>query len=370
MHVPPQRWLVAWFSFTLNGGLNRFAEVARVMARQGHQVEFLSLTNETHSPWPDFPTPIRTWEELTGQRFDAVMIPGAGVDDERLARLAWLRDSRFGRRVQHLLNEPARLARFQVAHRYLQPHDVVANNGAWRLVDLLRLPAERHLILPGAVEAARFAPPPTAASDRGPPWRVGGYSAKNPAALLAAVEYLARPNEFELHWFGLPLVDDGLLAGVRRRLNVVEHGPLFGAELARFYHQCDVFVTTETCAGWCNAAAEAAAAGRATVVTPHGTWEFARHGQTAWVLAEPEPRAIAEALTHLTGYPALREQLGRRAAATMRKFSWENYTTRLLEFVARPAAEQEAASPTIRLLAPHRSPTRETPEPTTSRRVA
>lgn len=369
MVLAPQRWLVAWFAYTLNGGLNRFTELAKVLAGWGHRVEFLSLTNETSTAWPDFPSPVRTWEQVAGERFDAVMVPGAGVDDERLARLAWLRDPRFGRRVQHLLNEPVRLPRFQVAHRAFQPHDVVANSGTWRPANFSRLPARRHLALPGAVDVSRFASPAGAARTA-PPWRIGGYTAKNPGPLLEAVEYLARPADFELHWFGLPLVPDARLDRARRRLRVVEHGPLFQADLVRFYHQCDLFVTTETCAGWCNSAAEAAAAARATIVTPHGTAEFAHHGDTAWVLDEPEPRAIAAAITHLAADAALRNRLGRAAAETMRAFTWEQYADRLLEFVARPSQTASTEAPFEPFVTPARSAVHAMTLPLAPRKVA
>ena len=72
-----KRLLVAWFQFTVNGGIGRFLNVARVLNGFGHEVAFKSLTDEIHHQWPDFPGRVLTFDEARRKHWDSVMVPGA-----------------------------------------------------------------------------------------------------------------------------------------------------------------------------------------------------------------------------------------------------------------------------------------------------
>src|SRR5512144_2236637 len=124
----PARLLVAWFRFDSNGSIGRFVRFARAASALGHRVDFVSLTGETSTPWPGLR--VLAPSELEG-RYDAVMVPGAGNDADPLDLLAGLTDERFGRRVQHVLNDASRLDRFVRVNELLAPDLVVLNNSHW-----------------------------------------------------------------------------------------------------------------------------------------------------------------------------------------------------------------------------------------------
>lgn len=344
-----KRLLVAWFRFTVNGGIGRFLNVARTLGGFGHEVAFVSISDETDHDWPDFPGRVLTLAEARQTTWDAVMVPGAGAPDDQLARLAVLREDCFGVRVQHLLNDPTLLDRFMAANRALAPDVVIANNGHWRVRDFRKLTGAGFHILPGAVDTDTFFPLPAMKPNRPTHrWIIGGFAAKNPAPLLEAAALL--PPGHELHLYGVPPL------AVREQAATLEHagrlvmrGPLFGTELAEFYRRLDVFVTSETRAGWCNSAAEAMACGVPCVVTRHGTVDFARHDRNALVVPEISAGAIAAAVRHLTADADLRCRLARHAAADIRAFTWSAYCQQLLSLVNMPAVRSYYALPQLGL---------------------
>ncbi len=332
-----RRLLVAWFRYTCNGGIGRFANVARILRGFGHELVFTSLTDELAPDWPDFPGPVQPFASVREQDWDAVMVPGAGAADAQLALLARLREPRFGVRVQHVLNDPSRLDRFLAANASLQPHVVIFNNSHWRTADYRRLAGEAFHVLPGAVDPELFHPAPLKTFPARPPvLRLGGYAAKNPEPLLDALGEL--PPDCELHLYGaLPGAARSqaaeLAAGGRLQL----HGPLFGPALADFYRDLDLVVTSETRAGWCNTAAEAMACGLPCMVSRAGTVDFARDGVNALVLPEVTGKAIAAAVGRLRDEPDLAHVLATNAVRTMRRFGWTAYCQQLLRCVEPPA---------------------------------
>src|SRR5881296_3236432 len=98
----------------------------------------------------------------------------------------------------------------------------------------------------------------------------------------------------------------------------------------------DIFVATETSAGWCNTAAEASASGVPCVVTPARTIDFAEHTNTALVLEAPDPDAIADAVGRLARHPSSMSGIAQRAVVRMRRHSWHDYTRALLDLMDRP----------------------------------
>src|SRR5581483_3957177 len=117
------------------------------------------------------------------------------------------------------------------------------------------------------------------------------------------------PEKFALKLYGpqdaLPAGHDDLVNTGRLRLA----GPLWGRDLAEFYHGIDCFLSPETHAGWCNAAAEAMACGVPVICTHPGTGAFAEDRVTALVLEKPAPEAIAAAVRELEASPGLAQSL-------------------------------------------------------------
>jgi glycosyltransferase involved in cell wall biosynthesis len=102
-------------------------------------------------------------------------------------------------------------------------------------------------------------------------------------------------------------------------------------ELARLYATADVFVAAERKAGWCNTAIEAMSSGCAVVCTRSGTRDFARHGQTAWVVPVRHPFFLARALTRVLGDAPLRARLQAAGPAAVRPFAWSVLAAKILE---------------------------------------
>jgi glycosyltransferase involved in cell wall biosynthesis len=101
-------------------------------------------------------------------------------------------------------------------------------------------------------------------------------------------------------------------------------------ELARLDASADVFVAAEKKAGWCNTAIEAMSAGAAVVCTPSGTRDFARHGETAWVVPVRHPWFLARGLARVLGDDALRARLQAAGPAAVRPFAWDVLAAKLL----------------------------------------
>jgi len=102
------------------------------------------------------------------------------------------------------------------------------------------------------------------------------------------------------------------------------------AELAQLYASADVFVAAEKKAGWCNTAIEAMSAGAAVVCTPSGTRDFARHGETAWVVGIRHPWFIARGLARVLGDDALRSRLQAAGPQAVRPFAWPVLAAKIL----------------------------------------
>jgi glycosyltransferase involved in cell wall biosynthesis len=332
------RFLVAWFVFSLNGGIGRFIHLARALEGWGHTVDFLSVVDQTQTPWPALQGRILTLEETTARAWDAVMVPGAGAAPELIPFLALLRERRFGHRVQHVLNDPRQMERFLSVNWALRPHTVVINNRHWPPRLYSRLKANAHHILCGGVDLDLHYPLPVQPMPRsGSCWNLGGIASKNLAPLLEAMDRL--PDAFRLNLFGpVRKEDEAGILRLRSKGRLRYYGLLMDEDLARFYRNLDLVVTTEEHAGWCNTAAEAFANGVPGVVTRAGTLEFARHGENAFVLDSPDPKSIAHSVRALTGDKNLLRRFSENAARVMRSYSWTRYAQKMLALL-EPAGE-------------------------------
>jgi glycosyltransferase involved in cell wall biosynthesis len=117
-------------------------------------------------------------------------------------------------------------------------------------------------------------------------------------------------------------------------------------ELAGLYRSAHVFVAAERKAGWCNTALEAMASGCALVCTPSGTADFARHGETAWVVRWRHPWLLAAGIRRVLEDAALRERLSAAGPEEARRWSWDGLARKLLEQVVpgAVAADPSGAS--------------------------
>ena len=328
--APAKRILVACHEIVLSGGLLRFDRVAAVLLRWGHELSFVTLADapQFHRPTD---VPVLSFEEALQTRWDAVMVPGAGFPEETIARFSALRHEWFGVRVQHILNDPQRRALFKAVNESFAPQIVIFNNDRWPAGSFTEFSADRFHVLLGAVDRAQFRP------RRGPPrnaqrWIAGGLANKNPRPLIDAINHLGA--EVSVRLYG---IDNMRLA--KRYADLVKIGrlqlvgPLFGEDLARFYHGVDCVVATEMMAGWANLAAEAMASGVPVICTRHGTTAFAHHEKTALLVDYPSPVDLAAGIRRLQADPVLCANLCDRGREVIERFSWDAYTERLLYLV-------------------------------------
>lgn len=332
-----KRILVAWFQYSLNGGIGRFLNISRVLQMYGFTVEFLSLIGDKETQWPKLKGKILSFEEAYQQNWDAVMVPGAGEIDERLNLLKKLKDPRFGIRVQHILNDTSKFVRFAYVNQAFDPHIVVVNNFHWQLKDFRKFRGEAFHFLPGAVDTDLFFPSPfKQIPDKEGEINIGGFAGKNLEPILNALDSL--PENFHLHLYG------NIEENQREKVHsLITLGRLsyqktcFGRELSYFYKNIDVFVCPEIHAGWSNPAAEAMACGVPCVISSAGTTSFAENLNTAMVVSKPESgEEIANAIERLIDDPTLFQGISLRAAERMRKYSWYVYSSRLLSIIFSP----------------------------------
>jgi len=347
--VTAERIVVAWFRFARNGSIGRFLHFARQVAPWGYRVDFLSLTGDTGTDWPDFPGRVLTPADVEDRSWDAVMVPGAGHGRDPIERLAELRHERYGRRIQHVLDDPSGIDRAARVNALLDPHLVVFNSGRWTPEDYRPLSASAFHTVAGAVDTSLFTPLPLKTVPCDPPgWRIGAFAGNNPGPVLDALDEL--PRNHVLHTFGIIPGEhrervDALLEAER----LVDHGSLFGDRLARFFADLDVMVTTETRGGWCDPAAEAMASGVPCVVSPAGTVDFAIPGETAEVLEDLSGSTIARTVRSLTSDPPALRALARAGAAHLRRFDWNTYSQCLLDVIAAPLHEDYYRIPELGL---------------------
>lgn len=323
------RLLVPCAALYLVGGLLRFERVGQVLRRWGHELTFATLTGRDANRW-ESALPLLSLAEAAERNWDAVMVPGGGHPDALIAQLPAFANPRFGLRVQHFLNGPARKPAYQRVAAAFDPQLIILNNQHWRADDLAAFASCPVRCLIGAVDTALFAPPTVRPPRAGR--RLGAIANKNPAAMLDALDQLG--EGWALHWFGRP--DLHLLARHGHALaqgRLVSHGMLFGEALAAYYHGLDVFCSAETYAGWCNPAAEAMASGTPLVATHHGTLAFAQHAVTATILDEPSGSSIAEAVIALERDPDQAWRMAHQGRRAIRAMTWDAYAADLLDMV-------------------------------------
>lgn len=320
------RILVACEELIVSGGMLRFERLGRVLPVDRYELAYVCLADAPVAHWSSR-FPVLTFAECSTGTWDAVMVPGAGFSDQTINRLARFDDRRFGRRLQHILNDQGMKPRNLVVNRMFQPHLVVFNNLAWPAGSYTEFQAEQFHTVLGAVDIDRFQPAGKRPRERTGSVVLGGLANKNAEVLVDALALL--PANVRIKLFGSA---DALLKsrpGVRRAPRIDLIGTLVEDDLPDFYHGIDIAVHTEERGGWSNFAAEAMASGVPLICTPHGTAAFARDGVTAIVLKDIRAPAIAAAVERLAGERALARDLSRNAADAIRSFSWQAYASAL-----------------------------------------
>jgi len=89
------------------------------------------------------------------------------------------------------------------------------------------------------------------------------------------------------------------------------------------------------------------ACGLPVIVSPKaGVSEWLAHGFDALLLKDPEnTNELADAIRVVASSSQLRRSLGQNAAATARKFSWDEHTAELRQLIGKAAAKKKAAGP-------------------------
>jgi glycosyltransferase involved in cell wall biosynthesis len=332
------RICVACHDLAVAGGIFRFERFGQVAERWGHEVVFVRFSEQRIPPRASR-IPAMTMTEARSMHWDVVMVPGAGFPEATIARFRELVDPRFGVRVQHVLNDEARLPAFLAVNRAFRPDVVVVNNRHWSRDRLADLTAPEVHVLEGAVDGEHFRPRPW--GERTGPYRVGGLANKNPGPLVEVVRMLP---DCMLDLFGPPGDLAERAGDLVQQGRIVLRGVLTEDALPGYYRGLDCVVHTETMAGWANLAAEAMASGVPLICTHAGTLAFAEHEVTALVV-EPEPSAIGSAIGRLRREPGLSERLARQGRERISAFTWEAWTASLLELVKADGRATRVGTP-------------------------
>ena len=307
------------------GGVRRYLMLARTWTSWGHEV-VLHTPVGAPSDWLDSGALVRPLAALaSAQPYDAAFTPQpALLDALRLAPAA--------RRVFYCVLEGER-----GEERALRDpaFTLMANSGALRS-RLARRAGRTVLDGVGGIDPDAFRPDPVArAPGKLTVLAYGRRSRpkKGTDLVVRAVERVARRfPAVELVLFdhvGGGNAQDPR-AGFRSSLPVRWVLNPSQAELARLYAAADVFVAAEKKAGWCNTAIEAMSAGAAVVCTPSGTRDFARHGETAWVVRIRHPWFLARGVARVLADEALRGRLQAAGPAAVRPFAWPALAAKIL----------------------------------------
>lgn len=343
-----RRILIACDRVVAAGGIFRFDRTGRVLQEWGHEVAFLSLSGDLT---PDFRTslPVLSFEEASAQSWDCVMVPGAGFTDAIIRRFRDLREPRFGVRIQHILNDQTRRASFKEVNASLAPDVVIFNNPSWPTGSYTEFAADRFHVLLGAVDTGRFRP----AAYRKHPlsdsrWVVGGLVNKNADALVEALRLLPEDVSIRLYGHDTTGVAERYAALISAGKLALD-GPLDGDELPAFYREVDCVASTERFAGWANLAAEAMASGVPLICTRHGTSAFAEHLQTALVIDEPTPSALAQEILRLKADAGLCAALAEKGRRLIEGFTWDRYARDMLALCAHDGNQHYLSCPELGL---------------------
>jgi hypothetical protein len=324
------RILVACEELVLAGGMLRFERLGCALPQDRYELAYVCLADQPVAQWASR-FPVLKFQECSMQSWDFVMVPGSGFSSQTIDRLAWFCAPRFGRRVQHVLNDQSVKPRFLHVNKTFQPHLVVFNNLAWPPGSYTEFQAERFHTVLGAVDIDRFRPTGARTNSLTGQIVLGGLANKNAEVLIDALAWL--PERVKVKLLGNPAAILQSRPHIAQSPRVELTGVLFDDALPGFYRDIDIAVHTEMRGGWSNFAAEAMASGVPLICTPHGTAAFARDGETAIVLGETTAPAVSAAVARLVSAPDLGAVLALKARRTIEGDSWQTYAQQLFEVI-------------------------------------
>jgi GT2 family glycosyltransferase len=206
---------------------------------------------------------------------------------------------------------------------------------AWNRERLRELGLDAELIPPG-IDLHTFRPRKDIARREDMVLALGRSNPlKNLPLTLAAWRALAEPRP-ELRLFGIEpeLATDPGMHYVSSPSD---------EQVNELFCEASVFVQTSTHEGFALPPLEAMATGAAVVCTDaHGNRDFCVDGVNC-LMPDPDPRAVAAALTRLLGDPELRTRLGRAGIETAGDYAWERRIDALEGFFTRVAASRRMA---------------------------
>ena len=89
---------------------------------------------------------------------------------------------------------------------------------------------------------------------------------------------------------------------------------------------------------------EAMACGLPVIVTANGPGDIVRDGIDGFVIPERDADAICDRLDWLHRHPALRAEMGQRAAQRAREFSWAAYASKARRVLSDLAVSSKASA--------------------------
>ena len=307
------------------GGVRRYLMLARTWTSWGHEV-VLHTRDAAAAGWLESGASVRPLDALgSASPYDAVFTPQPALLDA-------LRAAPAARRVFYCVLEGERDEERALRDPALT---LMANSGALR-ARLARRAGRVVLDGVGGLDPDAFRPDPAARA----PGRLTVLAYGRRSRPKKGTDLVVRAVERVAGRFpGLELVlfdhvgggnENDPRAGFRSSLPVRWVLNPSQAELARLYAAADVFVAAERKAGWCNTAIEAMSSGAAVVCTPSGTGDFARHGETAWVVGLRHPWFLARGLARVLGDGALRARLQAAGPLAVRPFAWPKLAAKIL----------------------------------------
>jgi len=168
---------------------------------------------------------------------------------------------------------------------------------------------------------------------------------KQPAAFVDALAQLPLPEDASAAMVG----DGQLREDIEARAR--EHGiadridfPGWVEDTAPYYQDARMFVVTSSREALPLTLLEAMASGCACIVPPVGNVpDVATDEETALIVDEPTPDAIAEAIRRLQAEPALRSRLANRATRVREEYSYETATREWRAIIDRMTVINRAA---------------------------
>jgi glycosyl transferase family 1 len=323
------------------GGVNRFFELARCFGQLGVEAVVARPDQvlypkgfEAGLSRRDFPgVKIANFSEVIEQDWDVVL---CGDFSSGIMQTMPLFKSKMN--VVYLLNGWQHRIYNLNQIRATHPDVIVANSSyaARHYADLA------PTIVPGGIDLDKYLRQKKGRSSEPGKFKVCLYAGQRKPRKrfedgTIACEILKRRGiPVELHVFG----------DIDQELDVpfeyVSYATLDGRQVAELLNKMDLMICPEEDAGWSNPAAEAMACGLPLVCSEAGTLDFAIHEETALLVPNRQPHAIADAAERIYRDRELAEKLSQAGLVKIREFAWMTVARNLLDVFAGARLDREA----------------------------